>query len=113
MFVFGVRRSPAFIIFATLLVSTAWTAEPLIEDFDLEAPRTRTVATLFKAMGVEKRKVLLVSRTANENLVLSARNLPTAAVSHVGELNAYQVLNSEVVVFTRSGLDALVEVLGR
>jgi peptidoglycan/LPS O-acetylase OafA/YrhL len=35
MFVFGVRRSPAFIVFATLLVSTAWTAEPLIEDFDL------------------------------------------------------------------------------
>ena len=35
MFVFGARCSPAFIVFGTLLVSTAWTAEPLIDDFDL------------------------------------------------------------------------------
>ncbi len=35
MFVFGARHSPAFIVLGTLLISTAWSAEPLIDDFDL------------------------------------------------------------------------------
>jgi len=35
MFVFGVRRSAACIVVATLLVNAAWAAEPLIDDFDL------------------------------------------------------------------------------
>jgi peptidoglycan/LPS O-acetylase OafA/YrhL len=35
MFVLGVRRSAAFIVVGTLLVSTAWSAAPLIDDFDL------------------------------------------------------------------------------
>jgi peptidoglycan/LPS O-acetylase OafA/YrhL len=35
MFIFGARRSPAFIVLGMLVISTAWTAEPLIDDFDL------------------------------------------------------------------------------
>jgi peptidoglycan/LPS O-acetylase OafA/YrhL len=35
MFACGVRRSPVFILLGTLLISTAWAAEPLIDDFDL------------------------------------------------------------------------------
>lgn len=35
MFVFGVGRSAAFIVIGTLLISTAWTAEPFIDEFDL------------------------------------------------------------------------------
>ena len=35
MFVFGVRWSAIFVIIATILISTAWAAEPLIDDFDL------------------------------------------------------------------------------
>jgi large subunit ribosomal protein L4 len=85
----------------------------VVEDFELEAPRTRTVASMFKSMGLDGRRILLVSRTAKENLVRSVRNLRAAHVSNVGELNAYQVMQADVVVFTRSGLDALVEVLGR
>jgi peptidoglycan/LPS O-acetylase OafA/YrhL len=35
MFVLGVRRSAIFIVVVTLLFTTAWAAEPLIEDFDI------------------------------------------------------------------------------
>jgi ribosomal protein L4 len=55
--------------------------------------------------------VLLVSQSADSNLTLSCRNLPKTEVSNAGELNAYQVMKSETVVFTRGGLEALTEVL--
>lgn len=85
----------------------------VVEDFELEAPRTRAVADMLKAMGLSDRKVLVVSRMSDDNLVRSVRNLPRTQLSNVGELNAYQVMQSDAVVITRSGLDALVEVLGR
>jgi len=83
----------------------------VVEDFGLEAPKTRTVAKMLESMGLAGRKVLLVSGKADANLVLSCRNLPRARVSNAGELNAYDVMQSETVVVTRSGLDALTEVL--
>ena len=85
----------------------------VVEDFELASPRTKTVAGMLKTMGLQERKVLVVSRQADENLMRSVRNLPRTGLSNVGELNAYQVLQSDAVVFTRSGLEALVEVLGR
>lgn len=85
----------------------------VIEDLRLEAPKTRTLGQLLERMGLADRKVLFVSPATDRNLVLSCRNLPKAAVSHAGELNAYQVMQSEAVVFTRGGLAALEEVLAR
>lgn len=84
----------------------------VVEDLQLDTPRTQTLAALFGTLGLGGRKVLLVNGKADRNLLLSCRNLAGAEVSHVGELNAYQVLHSESVVFTRSGLQALGEVLG-
>ena len=83
----------------------------VVDDLHFEAPKTRQVAALLAKLGLEDRKVLLVSQQADRNLVLSCRNLHQAVVSNAGELNAYQVLQSDAVVFTRGGLDALGEVL--
>jgi large subunit ribosomal protein L4 len=63
-------------------------------------------------MGLADRKVLIVSRATERNLVLSCRNLPKIEVSNAGEINAYQVMKSEAVVLTRGGMQALSEVLG-
>jgi large subunit ribosomal protein L4 len=83
----------------------------VVDDLRFEAPKTRHVAALLAKLGLEDRKVLLVSQQADQNLLLSCRNLPQATVSNAGELNAYQVLQADAVVFTRGGLDALREVL--
>lgn len=89
----------------------AQSAVYVVEDLQLDAPRTKTLAALIGGLGLGDRKVLLVNGKADRNLLLSCRNLAGAQVSHVGELNAYQVLHADSVVFTRSGLDALQEVL--
>jgi len=83
----------------------------VIEDFQLDAPKTSTIAKMLVAMGLENRKVLFVSQASDSNLVLSCRNLPRAQVSNAAQLSAYDVMHSETVVVTRGGLDALTEVL--
>ena len=85
----------------------------VVEDLELDAPRTRTVAQMLRGMGLADRKVLLVSRAAQENLRRSCRNITDLELSSWGELNAYQVLRADAVIFMRSGLDGIAEVLGR
>jgi large subunit ribosomal protein L4 len=83
----------------------------VVDDLRLEAPKTKAIASMLTTMGLGDRKVLFISRAAEPNLVLSCRNLPKAEVSNAGELNVYQVMRSQAVVLTRSGLAALQEVL--
>ena len=85
----------------------------VVEDLRLEKPKTKAMATMLASMGLADRKVLFVTRKIDENLLLSCRNLPRIEVSNTGELNAYEIMRADAVVFTRSALTALGEVLGR
>jgi len=96
---------------SALAARAAAEALVVVDDFQIEAPKTKSVAAMLRNMGLAGRKVLLVSRAADSKLVLSCRNLPKTQVSHVGELNAYQVMQSDAVILTRGGLEALTEVL--
>ena len=83
----------------------------VVDDFQLDVPKTKSVSAMLRNMGLADRKVLFVSRATDANLLLSCRNLPKTQVSNAGELNAYQIMQSEAVVLTRGGLEALTEVL--
>jgi large subunit ribosomal protein L4 len=83
----------------------------VVDDFQIDTPKTKSVASMLRNMGLADRKVLLVSRAADPKLMLACRNLPKTQVSNAGELNAYQVMHSDAVVLTRGGLEALTEVL--
>ena len=74
-----------------------------------ETPSTKAaIATLRKATG--SRKVLVVLSAADELNWLSLRNEATVHLLEAGQLNTYDVLVAEDVVFTREALD---EFLGR
>jgi large subunit ribosomal protein L4 len=53
--------------------------------------------------------VLLVLAEEDENLIKSMRNLPFVRLIQVGQLNTYDVLSSDRVIFTRSSLEKLQE----
>ena len=80
----------------------------VIEGVELEKPRTKQVAGLLKAMGVERTALLAVPES-NKTLTLSARNLKSLKVCAVSQLNAYEVLKHRDLVLTRASLDRLVE----
>ena len=75
----------------------------VVDSFDFAAPKTKDAIAALSALGVEGR-VLLVLTDEDANAALSFRNLPEVHVLPTGELNAYDVLVSDYVVFTKDAL---------
>jgi large subunit ribosomal protein L4 len=70
------------------------------------APKTRELREFFRTAETEG-KVLLLTDGRNENVYLSARNLPDVIVMPLGEESVYDVLWARTVVIERSALDAV------
>jgi large subunit ribosomal protein L4 len=79
----------------------------VIEDFNLEAPKTKDFRTILNNLKISDKKLLLVLSETNKNVYLSARNLKNASVQQVSGLNTYRVLNAGVLVLTESALSAI------
>jgi len=84
----------------------------VIEDFEMEAPKTRTLAGLFGGMNLEGRHTLLVLAEGENNVYRSARNLQGVRVLRSKELNAYTILWADNLVFTQKALSGAEEVFG-
>jgi large subunit ribosomal protein L4 len=84
----------------------------VIEDFEMDAPKTQTVAKIFAAMKLEGRHTLLVLDPEGDNVYKSARNLKGVRVLRSNELNAYTILWADNLVFTQKALNGAEEVFG-
>ena len=84
----------------------------VIEDFEMEAPKTRTVAGMLQAMELEGRHTLLVLPTEGDAVYKSARNIKGVRVLRSNELNAYTILWADNLVFTQKALSGAEEVFG-
>ena len=83
----------------------------VVEDFNFEAPKTKEFINITKNLKVEGRKLLLLLPEVNKNVYLSARNLQRSEVMLASTLNAYKVLNADVLVVTEKSLEAINGVL--
>jgi large subunit ribosomal protein L4 len=79
----------------------------VVESFSLEAPRTRRVAELLGKMGVEGKHILILVDGANQNLLLSARNLPGVEVLPFAGASAYDVMKAKQLVIEAAALRSL------
>jgi len=77
----------------------------VIENFDLEAPKTKAVLSFLGKVGTHS--ALLVD-VDNTNLRKSAQNLAKSRYLAAGGINVYDILNHEKLVLTRASLDAIV-----
>ena len=85
----------------------------VIEDFSFDAPKTKEFVNIVKNLKVEGKKLLLVLPEANKNVYLSARNLQRAEVMTASALNAYKVLNADVLVVTEKSLESIDGILNK
>ncbi|MFC5910898.1 50S ribosomal protein L4 [Streptacidiphilus monticola] len=72
-----------------------------------EAPSTKAARTLLGKIS-ERKNVLLVIERDDELALKSARNLPTVHILDAGQLNTYDVLVSDDVVFTQAAFERFV-----
>lgn len=83
----------------------------VVEDFNLEAPKTKAFIEIVNNLRVSDKKVLVVLPEANKNVYLSARNLQGAKVAIASDINTYGVLNAAAMVVTESALAKIESVL--
>ena len=83
----------------------------VVEDFAMEAPKTKDFVNITKNLKVEGKKLLLLLPEVNKNVYLSTSNLQRAEVMTATALNAYKVLNSDVLVITENSLKAIDSIL--
>ena len=83
----------------------------VVEDFNLDAPKTKDFVNIAKNLKVDSKKVLLVLPEVEKNVYLSARNLQKAEVMTAAQVNSYNVLNADVVVITENSLKVIDEIL--
>ena len=76
----------------------------VVETMQFDAPKTQQLAGLLGKLGLEGKKVLVLSNGMNRNLYLSGRNLPTAEVMSFADASAYDVLWSDAVVVEQAAL---------
>lgn len=85
----------------------------VVEDFTLEAAKTKEFVNILKSLKIDDKKVLLLLPGVNKNVYLSARNLGNTRVMTASELNTYRVLDAEVVVMTENALQMVEQTLTR
>ena len=79
----------------------------IVEDFTMDAPKTKEFLNITKNLKVEGKKLLMVLPEANKNVYLSARNLQRSEVILASSLNTYKVLNADVLVVTENSLKTI------
>jgi large subunit ribosomal protein L4 len=79
----------------------------IVEDFGFDAPKTKEFLNVLDNLNIRDKKSLLVLDESNKNVYLSSRNLKSAKVVNVSELNTYNILNSNVLLITESRLEEL------
>lgn len=79
----------------------------VVEDFAMDVPKTKSMTALLDALNIHGKKVLFLFGDTNDNLMKSLRNIPKVKPAFAYKTTTYDVLNSDVVVFAASALDAL------
>ena len=85
----------------------------VVEDFNFEAPKTKSFLEIVNNLKIADKKVLMVLAGANKNVYLSARNLQRAKVAVASDINTYGVLNAGVMVLTESAVAQIESVLNK
>ena len=81
----------------------------VLDALTLEEIKTKTVAAMLKALGAEK-KVMIVLPEKDETVLKSARNIPGVNVTLVNPLNTYEVLNADKFIVLKDAVTKIEEV---
>ncbi len=81
----------------------------IIDRIGAEAPKTKLIVNMLKALSVADKKNLLIVEGADKNTYLSGRNVKNLRVRPVNEINALDVISNENIIFGEQGLVKKVE----
>lgn len=81
----------------------------VLEDFVLEAPKTKEIVAISNNLKINDKKLIFVLPEQNKNIYLSSRNLEGVSVVTASELTTYQIMNAGKVIFLESSMGKIEE----
>ena len=79
----------------------------VVEDFTFEAPKTKSFIEILNNLNLNGKKALFVMPGADKVVYLSARNIQRVSMMPASALNAYKVLNADVIVMAEGALEVI------
>ena len=67
--------------------------------------------TLLETLGVNDKKVLIVTSNLTENIILASRNLQNVLIMEPCELNVLDIINADYLLMTKDAVDTVEEAL--
>ncbi|WP_150451055.1 50S ribosomal protein L4 [Arenibacter lacus] len=92
---------------SALSIKSSDNAIIVVEDFNMETPKTKEFLNILNSLGLEGKKSLIVLGDRNNNVYLSSRNLEKSEVVTNSELSTYKILNAGSVVLTEGALEGI------
>jgi large subunit ribosomal protein L4 len=74
----------------------------VVEDLNMDAPKTKTLVSILGNLKVADKKIMFVHPEYNDNVEKSLRNVPSVLGVLLSDINTYDIVNSEVLVLTES-----------
>ena len=81
----------------------------VVDSFTVDAPKTRLLAQKVRSMGFDN--VLIVTDSVDENLLLSARNLPNVSIVAVAHADPVSLIRHANVLLTKNAMAKFEELL--
>ncbi|MBL7771147.1 MAG: 50S ribosomal protein L4 [Flavipsychrobacter sp.] len=81
----------------------------ILEDINMEAPKTKTFTGVLKALNIADKKALFILPENGENVYLSLRNIPSVNASLLSDMNTYDIVNAQVLVLSESAANVFTE----
>ncbi len=81
----------------------------VVAPLSFDAPKTKRMAELLGSMGLDGHKVLVLTGELNQNVLLSARNIPGVAVMRYADASTYDILRADSIVIEEGALGGELE----
>jgi large subunit ribosomal protein L4 len=83
----------------------------VVENFDLDQPKTKEFVNILNALNLADSKTLLITNEKQDNVIRSARNIQNAHVSMCSEVSTYNLVHAKTILVTEDALQTLTETL--
>ncbi len=79
----------------------------VVEDFAFEAPKTKEMAAVLKALQLDSTKTLFLTGRSDSSVYKSGRNIPRLNILPADTVSTYDLVNNQVILFQKSAVEVL------
>ena len=83
----------------------------ILEKFDLKKPRTKDFIDILSNLSIDNKKSLFFLSNFDNNIHLSSNNIRNSIVKNVQDINTYDIVNADNIVFVEDSIEKLNTIL--